>query len=123
VLRAPSVGWAVLTGVHLRHACLGQEISRIGTAQMQQWFRAGYFPGFTRVKRASDPEWRPLGSVGSIVAGGATPLLIFVLFCGGYFSVCVFFVFVPKCFGGACRQLETVAASLRRATGESRDGS
>ena len=60
---------------------------------MQQWFRAGYFPGFTRVKRASDPEWRPLGSVGSIVAGGATPLLIFFLFLRGVlFCVCVFCV-------------------------------
>jgi hypothetical protein len=59
---------------------------------MQQWFRAGYFPGFTRVKRASDPEWRPLGSVGSIVAGGATPLLIF-FFAGGTF-LCVCFLCV-----------------------------
>lgn len=58
---------------------------------MQQWFRAGYFPGFTRVKRASDPEWRPLGSVGSIVAGGATSLLIFFLR-GVLFCVCVFCV-------------------------------
>jgi hypothetical protein len=63
---------------------------------MQQWFRAGYFPGFTRVKRASDPEWRPLGSVGSIVAGGATPLLIFFCFCGGDFSVCVCFCVCPQ---------------------------
>lgn len=37
---------------------------------MQQWYAAGYFPGFTRVKRASDPDWMSLSSIGSIVAGG-----------------------------------------------------
>eukprot|EP01047_Picozoa_sp_COSAG01_P036682 COSAG01_NODE_2874_length_6937_cov_4.473823_12_plen_97_part_00 len=88
---------------------------------MQQWFRAGYFPGFTRVKRASDPEWRPLGSVGSIVAGGAVPFFWMVFSGGGYFSCGVLVFGFPKCFGCACRQLDNVAVSLGCATGAGED--